>query len=197
MRKEDRVFDRVGDKIKKIAKIVFWIGAVLAGLSFMLFVFIGYNVPNIMMICLVVGLVVSFIEIFFAWLGCLYVYAFGQMVDDTELLKNTAGRIATTLNLIDKKIMQEKEKKITSPFVEERVIRPEKKIGQDLLKEDYPEKALRAKDKEKEVSGEAESAVEDERKVCCPSCKAELNFMGFTTDDLQEENCPFCGAKLV
>ena len=81
------MFDDVGGKIKKYAKVVFWIGAILAGLMVLLTIIEGVNSSEGLAYA-IGALIGGGIMVLFSWLGCLFVYAYGEIAEQSEMQTN-------------------------------------------------------------------------------------------------------------
>ena len=81
------MFDHPGEKIKTIAKVWFWIQG--AGSTLLLFVSLllatrGWRDVEEVVISFLLFIIAVVLSWVFAWLTCIFVYGFGQLIDDTE-----------------------------------------------------------------------------------------------------------------
>ncbi len=88
------MFENVGSKIKKIAKLLFAIGVVLSVLLFIIMLIlaipsIDYGDGALGIILLLIGIFSLIIGPIISWLSVLLLYAFGEMVEKTVSIENS------------------------------------------------------------------------------------------------------------
>lgn len=78
------MFENVGEKIMKCAKILFWIGVGFSAIAFIvLFVLaIDYEEGEMFLY----GLLAGGLGVLSSWISSLFLYAFGQLVDDVTII---------------------------------------------------------------------------------------------------------------
>ena len=188
------MFDRIGKKIKLIAKVVFGFGVISGGLTVILCGCIGHSMDryygsmNGLIEGLLVGGIIAAIEVFLAWLGSLLTYGFGQLVDDTELTKYTCDRIL-------RQIEKSNRENAGNNALQNKTAPVERNIRQTAQKT----KSVDAANEETKVTVNVDGGAEKDNfknSIYCPSCHENLDFMGYSKDSIIGETCPFCGAKI-
>ena len=79
------MYHDVGQKIKSVAKIFAILGFIGSFLSLVVCIIIGDSVGDVG-IFILIGLLLSGIGCFFAWLGQMLLYAYGQLVDNSDII---------------------------------------------------------------------------------------------------------------
>ena len=75
------MFDNIGGKIKKLAKIICWIGIVLS-------VIIGVaGIANGTSEGIANGIVVIIVGCLSSWIGSFFTYGFGQLIENTDAIR--------------------------------------------------------------------------------------------------------------
>lgn len=88
------MFDRIGEKIKTVAKVIFWLGVAV---GFIVAYFIGEAGNNY------VGIFIFLVGILISWLGTYLLYGFGELVDNSSKILDRLDRLArpnTRLNIL-------------------------------------------------------------------------------------------------
>ena len=117
-------------------------------------------------------------------------YAFGELVEDVHAIRNKQG---TSSEVKEAKRMEHEENERKKREVEEKAKMAWKEEQQNpgVKVETYKNHSS----KEKELLG-----VESENflpYLFCPECGEDLNFMGWTEEELKEkQSCPFCRKKV-
>ena len=99
------MFNNIGKKIKGLAKFICWLGIIASVLLGILVIFGGANLVNsfnsyyrgsyyayydngVSTASVISGLVVMVIGGVFSWLGSLALYGFGQLVDNSDAIRD-------------------------------------------------------------------------------------------------------------
>ena len=93
------MFENVGEKIMKYAQIIFWIGVALSALTFVVMFVIAIDDEEGIMF--LYGLLAGGLGVLGSWISSLFLYAFGQLVDDVNILNY---RINTDLKKSDERL---------------------------------------------------------------------------------------------
>lgn len=85
------MFDNIGKKIKGLAKAVFWIGVVFSvalGIGLVAILHSGYNHSGggFLWALIIIG-----VGGFFAWLGSVFVFGFGELIDTNQQIAQRLG----------------------------------------------------------------------------------------------------------
>lgn len=80
------MFTDVGDKLKKVAKILFWVFAVVGVGGGVAAIIAGDLEPEFFLL----GLVIAAVGIFASWIGALAIYGFGELVENSDIRTNLA-----------------------------------------------------------------------------------------------------------
>lgn len=78
------MFDNIGRKIKMLAKVVCWIGIIGSITTGLVLIGMGIDGPDALVTS---GVIIVIFGPFFSWIGCFFMYGFGQLVDDTQKLR--------------------------------------------------------------------------------------------------------------
>lgn len=89
--KSDKFFANVGDKLCKVAKIVFWIGAIASAIAFLImligaFRWIRWSFGQFLLTALYAVLILA-AGILASWLGSLGMYGFGELIRRVQALE--------------------------------------------------------------------------------------------------------------
>ena len=83
----DNLFDNVGVKIQKIQKIFFWIILSITFITgFALFIIALNEIEKLWWLALLAPIIIV-VGVISAWLSVIFMYAFGQLVDDVHTLR--------------------------------------------------------------------------------------------------------------
>ena len=81
------MFDNIGSKIKKLAKVLCWIGISVTALAGLLFALLNFEAlfydGNIL---IPLGLI--FLGPLLSWIGSFVLYGFGQLVENSDIIRN-------------------------------------------------------------------------------------------------------------
>lgn len=84
------MFNNVGNKIKNLAKVLFWIGVAASVIGAALLMFATYGMITIGIAVLIVGPL-------FSWIGSWMLYGYGELIDtNVRLAKDVAKALAKT-----------------------------------------------------------------------------------------------------
>ena len=86
------MFDRIGEKIKIVAKVIFWLGVAV---GFIVAYFVGEAGNNY------VGMFIFLVGILVSWLGTYLLYGFGELVDNSSKILDRLDRLARPNNEIE------------------------------------------------------------------------------------------------
>ena len=81
------MFHNIGNKIKKLAKIVCWIGIILSiisGITLFIAAASGQADP---VTAVTTGIVTVVLGILVSWIGCFLLYGFGELVDNSTKMR--------------------------------------------------------------------------------------------------------------
>ena len=78
------MFENVGRKIKIVAKVIFWVGIILAFLTWI--AFFWYGVENSEIVYFIMSLIIPPIYGVLAWISCLSMYGTGQLIENSDIL---------------------------------------------------------------------------------------------------------------
>ena len=92
------MFDNIGSKIMKLAKVLCWIGiilSVISGIAIMAgaasYNTYGYSSSsggaNI-----IVGIITIVLGCLFSWIGSFFTYGFGQLIENTDYIRSNTQR---------------------------------------------------------------------------------------------------------
>ena len=81
------MFTNIGNKIKKLAKIVCWVGiilSILASISMFIAAASGQVDP---ITAVTTGIVAVVVGVLVSWIGCFLLYGFGELVDNSTKMR--------------------------------------------------------------------------------------------------------------
>lgn len=82
------MFDDVGRKIKIVAKVLFWVGFAFAICVWI--AFFGVGVVNSEIGYFFVSFFAAALYGVFAWINSLFIYGFGQLIENSDILREIA-----------------------------------------------------------------------------------------------------------
>lgn len=92
--KSDALFTNIGDKLCKIAKIVFWVGAIVSVIAGIVVIFGAFNYlkyfryyAGTFFITIIGGILGAALGVLLSWLGSLGLYAFGELVRRVQAIE--------------------------------------------------------------------------------------------------------------
>ena len=95
------MYRNIGRKIKGLALVLFWIelvGGVIASLVFGVLFFVRARYDDVYILAgfgvIIFGSAISFLV---SWIGAFFMYGFGQLIDDTEVNRQTNQQILRRL----------------------------------------------------------------------------------------------------
>ena len=83
------MFNNVGRKVKKFAKVVCWVGIIVSVLGGIALFASGYDTRDAEVLC-PVGIVLAVLGPFFSWIGSLTIYAVGEAAENSAIAANLA-----------------------------------------------------------------------------------------------------------
>ena len=168
------MFDDVGIKIQKNAKVIAWVNivtSIIGGIAMFFCAFI--NIEDLWWLILLSPLMVA-LGCMVAWLSTITLYGFGKLIDDVEAIRYKKTQVIG----VETKQNNQPYSKPLHPTVE-KVNLQNISTNPDILPK-------------KEQKEELQSTL------ICPQCSENLAFMGWTDIDLQEkQRCPFCGKEIT
>ena len=92
------MFDNIGSKIMKLAKVICWIGIILSVISGVIMILGGssimsnssyssYGASESPVSMIVVGVCTIIFGSLFSWIGSFFTYGFGRLIENTEVLR--------------------------------------------------------------------------------------------------------------
>lgn len=79
------MFENAGAKIQTIAKVFFWTGGVVGTIAQIVSLAFIEDLEIKFLPLVIIGLLISiFLLWLFQWIACLFIYAFGELVEDTS-----------------------------------------------------------------------------------------------------------------
>lgn len=89
------MFNDVGEKIKKIAHVIFWIASGAYVLSGLFFFISGATAPsdNALLFHMIGGICIILIGPLSAWISCCFIYGFGELISNTDSIKKSSRNI--------------------------------------------------------------------------------------------------------
>ncbi len=93
------MFENIGGKIKALAKIICWLGitaSVLGGIY--MFWLAGNAYGRISTVLIVYGVLLIVGGSLISWIGSFFTYGFGQLIENSDRIKEDTNRIKKLLN---------------------------------------------------------------------------------------------------
>lgn len=220
------MFNKVGQKIKSLAKIICGIGITVSIIAATVMFSIASSVMYGGGALVGIGFVLLILGPLFSWISSFFMYGFGELIDNSDSIKQDILKIRGLSNIpYNYKEMAEKEAvannsgnkfkmpsnennclKVTIPKI---VSTPAKENSKRCLMCSrlipIEQKICVCGSNEFEMIVVAEdnnitnidAAEAQYLKITCSKCGADLDFMGFTEKDFKnEQNCPFCNAQI-
>ena len=78
------MFDNIGKKIMKLATVICWIGIIFSIIGFIVMLALGIDNEDDLLIGL--SFVVLVVGIFGSWIGSFFIYGFGKLIDNSDIL---------------------------------------------------------------------------------------------------------------
>ena len=78
------MFDNIGQKIKTLAMVVCWIGIIGSTATGLVLIGRGIDGPDVLVTS---GVITVIFGPFLSWIGSFFMYGFGQLIDDTQKLR--------------------------------------------------------------------------------------------------------------
>ena len=85
------MFDNVGSKIKKLAKIFCWLGiaaSVISGIAIIIASPSAYNHNSLAL----TGVLTVALGCLFSWICSFFIYGFGQLIENTDYIRSNMQR---------------------------------------------------------------------------------------------------------
>lgn len=87
----EKLFDAPGSKLRMLAKIAFWVIAVI-GIIGALAVLVSITKTSNFFFGLIVGVLYAALMVLVAWLSTLSMYALGTLIDDVSAIRKVAEK---------------------------------------------------------------------------------------------------------
>ena len=100
------MFDNIGGKIKKLTQVICWIGMITS----VLVGFVIMSRPYGGIAGVIIGVIVAAAGCFVSWIGSFFLYGFGQLIENSDIL---VSRDSTTSNKSALESSKNDEKKAT------------------------------------------------------------------------------------
>ena len=172
------MFDDIGEKIQKVAKIIAWTNIVLSIIGGIVLFFCAFiDIEYLWYLAFLAPVAVA-LGCIMAWLSAITLYGFGKLIEDVEAIRNKKPPVV--------KIETEKSQ-------------PQKSANQNVAKREKPiKKTLSIEATQNIVQPNDEGKSEKVTATLpCPACGEDLEFMGWSEEELKEkQTCPLCGADI-
>ena len=181
------MFDNIGVKIQKVAKIITWVNIVISIIGGIALFFCGILIDEMLWLILLAPIEVL-LGCVMAWLSTIILYGFGKLIEDVEAIRNkkppiikvdtepTYQSVPKATQSVTKK--EENTATHTSPETTFGNISEPTKSGSTKKDSKPPEVPLNI--------------------LPCPHCGEDLSFMGWDDVDLkQKQTCPLCGKEFL
>lgn len=200
------MFDNIGQKIQKVAKVIVWINIVsfiLSGFAMICYALSDFEYLWWLIFLAPVWVILGFI---ISWLSVITLYGFGQLVEDVRIIRQrNTGEINNYDNnkndtTHDKNITKDKNQPKTS-FDKSNDNLKSKEKSNSCTQKPNQWKCPCGRINEHYISTCAcglNKREVDIKKVLCPECGEDLSFMGWREDELKEKHsCPMCGKAIL
>ncbi|MBO5798032.1 MAG: hypothetical protein J6R77_06790, partial [Clostridia bacterium] len=162
-------------KIQKVAKVIAWTEIVLSiigGVALFFCAFIDFKYLWCLIFLAPIAVVLGCIM---AWLSVITLYGFGKLIEDVEAIRNEKSPITKV----------ETEQK-----------QPQKPTKQNDIS---PKTTNVVEAKQNSSRPKVEAKKEETIKVLpCPECGEDLDFMGWSGEELKEKQiCPLCEKEIL
>lgn len=87
------MFNNIGSKIKSLATVICWIGI------------IGSVIGGVALMCnddeelIVIGIITALFGSLFSWIGCFFLYGFGQLVENSDIMVSKLGGVQRSMDV--------------------------------------------------------------------------------------------------
>ncbi len=175
------MFDDIGIKIQKVAKIIAWTDIVLSIIGGIVLFFYAFNDIEYLWYLIFLAPIAVVIGCIMAWLSVITLYGFGKLIEDVEAIRNKKPPII--------KVGTESKQ-------------PQKSTNQSSAKKenDISPKTTNVVEAKQITSQQKVAAKKEEtiHALPCPECGEDLSFMGWDENELKEEQtCPLCGKEIL
>ena len=163
------MFDKIGEKIKTLAKVVCVIGIVASVVYGIVSVKIdGFNIGSVSR-----GLLIAVAGSLISWISLFFIYGFGQLISNSDVIARNIESIDSYNEEIVNKINEKKEvKEKKSDSTKKTEIKEEK----TETPEDLEVKIVDIKCSKCGVDlSYSEEFLKDKTKIECPMCKNEID----------------------
>ena len=87
------MFNNIGSKIMKLAKVICWLGIIASVISGIVTIVAGSGSRYTAGAGVLSGILIIVVGSLFSWIGSFFTYGFGQLIENTdEIRKNTSER---------------------------------------------------------------------------------------------------------
>ncbi len=92
------MFDNIGGKIKKLAKIICWIGIILSVITGIAAIASGNSMVRVngsytSVSGVAAGITIIIIGCLASWIGSFFTYGFGQLIENTDAIRENTQRM--------------------------------------------------------------------------------------------------------
>lgn len=213
----ENIFVDIGKKIKTLAKILCWTGIVGFGITGFIIFIIAANTFYGGEVFVGLGFAILIIGPLTSWVGSFFIYGFGELVDNSNVIKENLLKSQIIPNDAYEQKEYKKERTSLANNIHSENAEGISKVN-NCLKVAIPEiVSLPAKQNSKrcltcsrllpfeqqtcvcgsdkfemrmvEENSDSgnENIEENGLKICCPQCKTDLEFMCYTEDDFKKE----------
>ena len=176
------MFDDIGVKIQKIAKVIAWFNIVVSIIGGIVMFFCAFIDIEYLWYLIFLAPVAVVVGCIMAWLSVITLYGFGKLIEDVEAIRNKKPPVI--------KIEAEQTKQ-SVPKTNQNVAKNEKNTSPKApeISPNNTSDSVKKESKQKEVS---------QNMLPCPQCGEDLAFMGWDDNDLTETQiCPMCGKEIL
>ena len=104
------MFDNIGGKIKTLAQVVCWLGIIISGIY-------GIGMMAVDVHLVLAGIIVIVTGSLMSWLSSFALYGFGELIENSQMIRYNTDRINKLLETIAPKEEKEPVKKTKTPYV--------------------------------------------------------------------------------
>ena len=94
------MFDKIGEKIKRLAVVIVWLGIISSLISSIVLFFLGLFEIEELWWLILLSPIVFFVGCFLSWLSVIFIYGFGELISDTHNINLSIKELKKTSDTV-------------------------------------------------------------------------------------------------